>query len=119
MTPLDLTTIEVTARDSFPGAVLAGDPVLSTCTVWASADGLKSRGVFEATPGTFTWTFGWHEFFVVIAGRAIVETADGTFTLTPGMVGSFAPGDETRWTIEETFRKTFDEEPASAEGALS
>lgn len=110
MIPLDLTAVDVTAKDSFPGVVVAGEPVLSTRTVWTSEDGLQSRGVFEATPGTFTWSFDWHEFFVVLSGRATVETAEGTFTLTPGTVGGFQPGDETRWTIEETFRKAFHEE---------
>nr|WP_246308625.1 cupin domain-containing protein [Kineosphaera limosa] len=76
--------------------------------MWRSDDGLLERGVFEADPGAFSFTFGWEEYFVVVAGRATVELSTGqVLELEPGVAGAFFPGDETTWTIHETFRKGF------------
>ena len=49
------------------------------------------------------------EVFVVIAGAARVEFADGTapLTLQPGDVVRLAEGAETVWTVTETLRKVY------------
>lgn len=100
--------VELQPRLQFPGEVLAGDPVLRSTLIWESADQQQARGVFEATPGQFSWTFGWDEFFVIASGRATVETASGEkLELAPGVAGIFKPGDQTTWTVHETLRKGF------------
>lgn len=94
--------------ERIPGEILAGAPSPRSGLMWRSDDGLLESGVFEADPGVFTFTFGWEEFFVVVAGRATVEFGTGqVMELAPGVAGAFCPGDETTWTIHETFRKGF------------
>ncbi|MFF1831442.1 cupin domain-containing protein [Paenarthrobacter sp. NPDC058040] len=100
--------VELQLKDSFPGEVLAGNPALKAQLIWESPDGQQSRGVFEAEPGTFSWSFAWDEFFVIVSGRATVETSEGEILeLVPGTAGIFKAGDQTTWTIHETLRKGF------------
>jgi uncharacterized cupin superfamily protein len=49
------------------------------------------------------------ELFLVIAGAAVVEFADGTapLTLKPGDVVRLAKGAETVWRVTETLRKVY------------
>ncbi|MGI9125142.1 MAG: cupin domain-containing protein [Mycobacterium sp.] len=65
-------------------------------------------GVWEMTGGVMTDVEA-DEVFVVIAGSATVEFADGTapLTLKPGDVVRLAEGTETVWTVTETLRKVY------------
>ena len=65
-------------------------------------------GVWEMTPGVMRDVEA-DEVFVVIAGTAVVEFADGTapLTLKPGDVVRLAEGTETVWTVTETLRKIY------------
>ena len=65
-------------------------------------------GVWEMTPGVMRDVEA-DELFLVIAGAAIVEFADGTapLRLKPGDVVRLAEGTETVWTVTETLRKIY------------
>jgi hypothetical protein len=65
-------------------------------------------GVWEMTPGVMTDVEA-DEVFVVLAGRATVEFADGTapLHLGPGDVVRLAAGAETVWSVTETLRKVY------------
>jgi uncharacterized protein len=65
-------------------------------------------GIWEMTPGVMTDVEA-DEVFVVLAGAATVEFADGTapLTLGPGDVVRLAAGAETVWTVTETLRKVY------------
>lgn len=92
----------------FPGEVLEGNPAIASRVIWESADKRQARGIFESTPGQFSWHFAWEEFFVIVSGRATVETAAGEILeLSPGTAGMFKAGDRTIWSIHETLRKGF------------
>ncbi len=114
---IEIATTELEPRLEFPGEVLDGNPVMHSRLFWESPDQQQARGVFEATPGQFSWNFGWDEFFVVASGHATVETADGkTLELKPGTAGIFKPGDRTVWTVHETLRKGFHKDLTTAPG---
>jgi len=102
----------------FPGEVLAGDPAMAVQIIWESPDQDQLRGIWEVHPGQFTWRFDVDEFFVVVSGRATVETAGApTLELVPGSVVIFKPGDRTTWTVHETLRKGYHMAGLNAAGA--
>jgi uncharacterized cupin superfamily protein len=64
-------------------------------------------GVWEHTAGVSSDTEA-DELFVVLAGRARIEVADGTvLEVGPGDVGILEAGAETVWTVYETLRKIY------------
>lgn len=64
-------------------------------------------GVWEHSVGVST-DIEADEAFVVIAGRATVQLADGTsLDFRPGDVGTLDAGTATTWTVHETFRKVY------------
>ncbi|CAL9423179.1 hypothetical protein SUDANB121_01911 [Nocardiopsis dassonvillei] len=90
-----------------PARVVSGAPVVSSRTLWESADGSQSRGVWQITPGTVTDTEA-DEVFVVLSGRATVEVEGGpVLEVGPGDVCLLRAGDRTRWTVHETLRKVY------------
>lgn len=66
----------------------------------------RELGLWQMTPGACRDTEE-DEIFVVVAGRARVDFADGrpSLELAPGVVASLAEGDETVWIVAETLRK--------------
>ena len=93
---------EVVASDQ----VVDGHPHTGLATLGRFGD--LEVGVWEMTPGVMRDVEA-DEVFVVIAGAAIVEFADGTapLTLKPGDVVRLAKGAETIWTVTETLRKVY------------
>ena len=65
-------------------------------------------GVWEMTPGVMR-DIEADEVFVVLAGAATIEFADGTapLTLKPGDVVRLAEGAQTIWTVTERLRKVY------------
>jgi uncharacterized cupin superfamily protein len=65
-------------------------------------------GVWEMRPGVMRDVEA-DEVFVVLAGSATVEFADGSapLRLGPGDVVRLAAGAETVWTVTETLRKVY------------
>ncbi|MCB1292562.1 MAG: cupin domain-containing protein [Mycobacterium sp.] len=86
--------------------VAGGHPRTGTGTLGRFA-GLEV-GVWEMTPGVMRDVEA-DEVFVVIAGAATVEFADGAapLHLSPGDVVRLAAGTETVWTVTETLRKVY------------
>jgi len=89
-----------------PEQVVNGHPHTGLATL-GRFGGLEV-GVWEMTPGVMRDVEA-DEVFVVIAGAAIVEFANGTASLTlkPGDVVRLAKGAETVWTVTETLRKVY------------
>lgn len=83
-----------------------GEP--STAASTLTTFGEVEIGVWEMTPGTMTDVEA-DEVFVVLAGAATVEFADGTpsLQLRPGDVVRLAAGARTTWTVTETLRKIY------------
>lgn len=99
--------VELEPEPLDPERIEAGDPRVSSRTLWESADGSQSRGVWQITPGTVTDTEA-DEVFVVLSGRATVEVEGGpVLEVGPGDVCLLRAGDRTRWTVHETLRKVY------------
>ncbi|MDX6619918.1 MAG: uncharacterized protein QOK36_2304 [Gaiellales bacterium] len=88
--------------------VLEGNPEPRGVVLSRSDDSRIIRGIWECTPGRFTWTFSYDETLVVESGRATVELDTGeTVELAPGVMAFFGRGHESTWTVHETLRKGF------------
>ena len=94
-------------RHALPAAqVVAGQPSVGARELGTL--GGCGVGVWEITPGVSTDVEA-DEFFVVLAGRAVVEFDDGTsaLQLQPGSVARLRGGSRTTWTVSETLRKIY------------
>ena len=85
---------------------VAGDPRTGVVELGRFA-GLEV-GIWEMTPGVMRDVEA-EEVFVVLAGAATVEFADGSapLTLGAGDVVRLTAGTETVWTVTETLRKVY------------
>lgn len=91
-----------------PETIRAGRPEARGCVVVQSDDQRVSSGLWECTPGRFTWEFVWDEFVHVHAGHVIVTTEDGQrIELRAGDFAMFPRGMKTEWEVLERVRKTF------------
>ena len=103
-----ISSADLTSWPLPPEWVLAGDPAPAGAVLSRSDDSRIIRGVWECTPGTFRWVFGYDETLVVVAGRATVELDTGdTVELEPGVLAFFGRDHEATWTVHETLRKAF------------
>lgn len=100
------TTIDLEHGRVPAAQALGGDPTTGAATL-AELGGVEI-GVWEMSPGTMSDVEA-DEVFVVLAGAATVEFADGspTLRLRPGDVARLAAGTETVWTVTETLRKVY------------
>jgi uncharacterized protein len=96
---------ELAAEPLDPGQVIAGDPRTASFVLAEGADGAET-GVWRCTPGTFSDVEA-DEAFVVLAGRATIEWADGSIDVGPGDVCALKAGTRTVWTVHETLLKGF------------
>lgn len=88
--------------------VLAGSPEPRGAVLSRSDDSRIVRGIWECTPGRFTWAFSYDETLIVESGRATVELDSGeTVELAPGVMAFFGRGHDSTWTVHETLRKGF------------
>jgi uncharacterized cupin superfamily protein len=90
-----------------PEQVVEGDPQASGMVLWKSADGKLANGIWECTPGTFTWLHA-DETLCLVDGKVTV-TPEGAepVDIRPGDVVFFPAGTRTEWRVEETVRKAF------------
>jgi uncharacterized cupin superfamily protein len=73
-----------------------------------SDDSRIIRGIWECTPGRFSWVFSYDETLVVESGRATIELDTGEqVELAPGVMAFFGRGHDSTWTVHETLRKGF------------
>jgi uncharacterized cupin superfamily protein len=85
-----------------------GAPEAEGTVLSRSADSRIIRGVWQCTPGRFSWEFSYDETLVVLSGSATVELDTGeTVHLEPGVMAFFGRGHSSTWTIESTLRKAF------------
>ena len=98
-------TAALAATPLDPAQVVAGDPQVSALEL-LDVGGL-AVGVWQHTAGVSTDVEA-DEVFVVLAGRATIEVADGpTLEVGPGDVGILEAGARTRWTVHEDLRKVY------------
>jgi uncharacterized cupin superfamily protein len=91
-----------------PESILEGRPDARGCVLVQSDDKRVSSGLWECTPGRFTWEFVWDEFVHVHSGHVIVTTQDGQrIELRAGDFATFPLGLKTEWHVLERVRKTF------------
>ena len=104
---LSVADAELEPAELDPARVVSGDPRVSELVLSESVDGRIVRGIWQMTPGVVTDTEA-DEIFVVLAGRATVEFADGTvLDVGPGDVAVLTEGARTTWTVHETLRKVY------------
>ena len=88
--------------------ILEGAPVAEGAVISRSADSRIIRGVWQCSPGRFTWVFSYDETLVVLSGLATVEIDSGErVELEPGVMAFFGRGHSATWTVVETLRKGF------------
>jgi uncharacterized cupin superfamily protein len=85
-----------------------GKPEAFGAVLLQSDDKRVSSGLWECSPGRFTWDFVWDEFVHIHAGHVIVTTQDGQrIELQAGDFATFPRGLKTEWHVLEKVRKTF------------
>jgi uncharacterized cupin superfamily protein len=88
--------------------VLEGSPDARGALLWRSEDNRLANGVWECTPGRFTWSFVWDETATLHRGAATVTPRGGTpLELRAGDLVFFPRGLETEWLVTDTVRKSF------------
>lgn len=96
--------------DSWPipaEQILEGAPQASGRLLWKSDDSKLANGIWECTPGRFTWVHA-DETACLVEGKATITPEGGKpFEFRPGDVAFFAEGTKTEWLVEETVRKAF------------
>ena len=103
-----ISSAELTAWPLPPEWVISGDPAPAGAVLSRSDDSRIIRGIWECTPGKFTWVFSYDETLVVVSGRATVELDTGeTIELASGVLAFFGRGHDATWTVHETLRKAF------------
>ena len=91
-----------------PDWVLEGVPRASGAVLWQSEDKRVLNGIWECTPGKFTWDYTWDETAYVFEGRLTITGEDGhTLSLGAGDLGFVESGTRLTWEIKETVRKAF------------
>ena len=98
---------ELEPEPLLPEQIVSGTPEVTGKVLWESADGTRSHGIWQITPGVVTDTEA-DEMFVVLSGRATVAVTGGaTLELGPGVLCVLREGDRTTWTVHETLRKAY------------
>ncbi|WP_330179147.1 cupin domain-containing protein [Nocardia sp. NBC_01503] len=98
---------ELTPDPLDPAQIISGTPEVSGLVLWESADGARTHGIWQITPGVVTDTEA-DELFVVLSGRATVAIEGGaTLEVGPGDACVLREGDRTTWTVHETLRKVY------------
>jgi uncharacterized protein len=87
--------------------VIEGDPQASGTILWKSADGKLANGIWECTPGTFSWLHP-DETLCLVEGEVTVTPEGGAaFTIRPGDIVFFPEGTKSVWQVAQTIRKAF------------
>ncbi len=88
--------------------VLAGSPQAAGAVLWQSDDKRLLNGIWECTPGEFTWDYTWDETAYFFEGRFTLTDEDGhSVSLGAGDLGFVKAGTRSTWRITETVRKAF------------
>jgi uncharacterized cupin superfamily protein len=88
--------------------IRAGRPEARGMVLTRSPECVLASGVWECTPGTFVWSYGWDETSCIVAGTATLTAADGGSTfLRAGDICAIHRASVVTWEIHETIRKGF------------
>jgi len=108
MLSIDAATTQLEPWTLAPEQVVEGDPQTSGIVLWQSEDKQIGCGMWECTPGAFSWEYTWDETIYVIEGRASIVDKDGAqIDLFPGAILFFRSGMGATWTVTEKIRKVF------------
>ena len=88
-----------------PDQVLAGRP--QAFGKLLDGDGRCETGVWECTPGSFSWTYDTHQSLCVVSGSAVVRVGKRSLKLEPGSAAFFRAGTQAVWTVKKTLRKLY------------
>ena len=88
--------------------IISGDPQASGRFLWQSEDKRLGNGVWECTPGSFTWDFTWDETLSLLEGEVTITDQDGRGnTYRAGDLIFVTTGTKSTWVITKTVRKVF------------
>ncbi|HTH95930.1 MAG TPA: cupin domain-containing protein [Stellaceae bacterium] len=88
--------------------IIAGDPVQTAVTVFASEDGRFQSGIWTAQPGKWRVVFTESEFCQLLEGSIVVTGDDGsTQTFKAGDAFVSPAGFKGTWEVVEPTRKYY------------
>ena len=88
--------------------VQEGNPQASGAVLWQSDDVRVMNGVWQCTPGKFTWDYTWDETASISQGRFTITDQDGRIvSLGAGDLLFVEAGTKAVWEVVETVRKAF------------
>ena len=105
----NLTTTKLSTFTDKPTTLTPGQQEAAT-TLWESADGQTSIGVWECTPGHFTADrTKAGEYCHILSGRATVTNSDGSNAreIGPGDLLILPQGWTGEWVLHEHMRKLY------------
>jgi uncharacterized protein len=106
VTVYHLDEVTVAHEPGHPDEIVAGEPTTGAVTV-TTLDGLGVEvGVWEMSAGAVRDVEA-EEAFLVLAGRATIETGGATFEVAAGDLVRLAAGTATVWTVTEPLRKLY------------
>lgn len=87
--------------------IVAGSPSASGA-VLHTGERDTGCGLWECTPGSFTWQYDVNQSMCVIEGEAQIEIEGGErFTVRAGDAAFFPAGTSALWTVRATVRKLY------------
>jgi uncharacterized cupin superfamily protein len=106
VTVYHLDEVAVAHEPVHPDEIVADQPTTGAVTV-TTLDGLGVEvGVWEMSTGAVRDVEA-EEAFLVLAGRATIETGGETFEVARGDLVRLAAGTRTVWTVTEPLRKLY------------
>lgn len=88
--------------------ILSGDPLQTSWTLYASADGRFNAGVWECQPGKWRVVFTESEYCQILCGHLVINGDDGSVrTCRAGDVFLSPSGFTGTWDVRELTRKYF------------
>ena len=91
-----------------PDLITAGSPSPRIWIAAQSPDLCVTQGLWDCTAGTYTWEYGWEEFFMVLEGEVSITCDNGQIlNLQEGDFAHLPIGLKTEWHVPNYVRKTF------------
>ncbi len=88
--------------------IRSGTPVARGTIMWQSEDKRLANGIWECSPGSFTWDYTWDETIFLLEGRIRITDETGSTTeLGPGDLFFVPTGTKSTWEITEHVRKAY------------
>lgn len=88
--------------------VVSGRPRASGTVLWQSEDKRLLNGIWECTPGSFTWDYTWDETAYLFEGKLTITDQNGIRNeLGVGDLIFMPSGTRSTWEITERVRKAY------------